>query len=128
MRLVLALVLLLMPAGVHAQNNPFAPRLDQQTPPPGQPICSAWYAQQALPKFGCSPETIRKICAGALPKPNAGPFCGGLEAAGYDTARMGKTCKTTVGECTMNQAGPLNAACYCKDIADRMIQGWVVKP
>ena len=94
MKVAIALVFCLISTTAYAQQNPFAQRLDQLTPPAGQPICSDWYAQVALPQFGCHPETIQKICAGQLPKVNSGPFCGGLEGSAQP-AQPVNTCEAS---------------------------------
>jgi hypothetical protein len=70
--MAILLRILLIPASVQAQ------RLDELTPPSGQPICDPWYREPALPKFGWTPDLIDEICSGQLPKVNSGPYCGGL--------------------------------------------------
>jgi hypothetical protein len=109
LRLVASLALPTSPA--RDQQNPFAPRLDQPAPPPGQPICNRWDVEQALPTFGCSPQTIQKICTGQLPKSSSGPYCGDLKA--HDSA-MGETCHTSVCECPLLQSASLGMGCYSK--------------
>ena len=94
-----------------------------------QAPCSQWYAEQALPKLGCSPRTIEMICTGALPRPRGtAPFCDGLEAPGYDTSRLGKTCQTSIGQCQMSQPLPLKDDCLCSSLPLGQVKGWVVKP
>jgi hypothetical protein len=101
-------------------------------PPAGTPICSDWYRNVALPKIGCHAETIGKICSGLLPKLEGAqatlPYCGGYEKAGYDTAQYGKTCQTTVGQCSLSSPGPLKAGCYCPLPGGAMMNGWVTLP
>ena len=69
-RLILSVSLvLLMASSVFGQWAPPA------TPRPGSPICDDWFRYEYLPKVGCDPETIRKICSGEIPLPhNAGPY------------------------------------------------------
>jgi hypothetical protein len=112
-------------AQAHAQDNPFTQRLDQLPPPPGTPICSDWYREQALPKIGCTPDLIEKICSGQLPKVTSGPYCGDLLSYNQD---MGKTCKTIAGECGLKEPATLNLGCYCSDIAGHQFQGFVSPP
>jgi hypothetical protein len=111
----------------HSQQsyNPFTQRLDQLPPPPGTPICSDWYREQALPKIGCTPDLIEKICSGQLPKVTTGPYCGDLLSHNQD---MGKTCKTMAGECGLKEPTTLNLGCYCSDIAGHQFQGFVSPP
>jgi hypothetical protein len=126
MRIAFLLVLILLPASVCAQPyNPFTPRLDQLPPPPGTPICDPWYREQALPKLGCTPDLIAKICSGQIPKVYSGSYCGGLAA---HNPNMGKTCKTTMGECPLNEPAPLKMGCYCMDAAQHQFQGYVSPP
>jgi hypothetical protein len=82
--------------------------------PPGQPICSQWYVEQALSKFGCSPQTIQKMCTGQLPKSNSGRSFGDLKAHG---SAMGETCHRSMGECPLLQPASLRVGCYFKDTA-----------
>jgi hypothetical protein len=107
-------------------------------PPPGTPICSDWYREQALPKLGCHPETIEKICSGALPKLEGYkatlPFCGGYEKASYDTTRYGMTCQTPGGQCSLSEPALFNTDCMCKvGLArygndNQWLRGWVTRP
>jgi hypothetical protein len=117
MKVATALVAFLMPLSAHAQN-PFAPRLDQLTPPANQPICSAWYREQALPSYGCRSDSIQKICSGLVPKANSSSDCLALNGT---PSNMGNTCQTQMGECQFAGAtvAPLGSPCYCNDIAGR---------
>jgi len=101
-------------------------------PPAGAPICSDWYRQTALPKLGCHPETIEKICSGQLPKLEGAqatlPYCGGYEKPGYNASHYGKTCQTTVGQCPLAAPAELNAGCLCPAPGGSSIGGWVTTP
>ena len=125
MWIAILLGVLLISGSVHAQTNPFAPGLDELKPPPGQPICSDWYRNEMLPKFGCPPDLIQKICTGQLPKVQSGPYCGDL--IGH-SSNMGMTCKTQLGQCPLREPALLNVACYCTDIAKRQYKGSVIQP
>jgi hypothetical protein len=123
-----ALVAFLIPLSAHSaySQNPFAPRLDQLTPPTSQPICSGWYREQALPTYGCLPDTIQKICSGQLPKANSSSECLALNGT---PSNMGNTCHTQMGECQFSRAtvAPLGSSCYCNDIAGRPWSGSVIR-
>jgi hypothetical protein len=125
MKVAVALIFMLIPVNVYAQESPFAPRLDQLPARPGQPICDDWYANVALPQYGCHADTIRKICSGQLPKVHSGPYCGNLEQPPDNT---GKTCQTLVGQCPLAAPAPLNAGCYCHDAAQHSFNGRVIQP
>ena len=129
--LVVASVLLaLLPQFALAQLYEFGGKPVE--PPAGTPICSDWYRQVALPKLGCHPETIEKICSGQLPKLEGAqatvPYCGGYEKPGYNTTQYGKTCQTTAGQCQLPAPAALTANCLCTLPGGSFIKGWVTTP
>jgi hypothetical protein len=65
MRVAILLGLLLIPTSVQAQNR-FAPRLDELTPPSGQPICDSCIENKRYLSLAAHPISLTRFAPGSF--------------------------------------------------------------